>query len=63
MLKGVPFLVGDVNCDKKEPVCNLKDGDVFPDTYQIARGTSRLAVLDLAHKQMISVKDSLQTDI
>ena len=58
MLMDASFLVGDVNCDKDVPVCKLRDGDIFPDTYRIARGTSRLAVLDLARKKMESVKNS-----
>ncbi|MBR3510926.1 MAG: endolytic transglycosylase MltG [Alphaproteobacteria bacterium] len=58
MLKKLPYLNGDVDCDKSVPVCNLQDGDIFPDTYRVARGTSRLAVLDLAHKKMESVKNS-----
>ena len=51
MLKSVPDLSGDVDCDKDIPVCSLKDGDVYPDTYRVARGTARLAVLDLARKK------------
>ena len=58
MLLNSPVLVGDVDCYNDSPVCNLKDGDIFPDTYRIARGTSRLAVLDLARRQMESVKKS-----
>lgn len=58
MLKNIPYLDGDVDCDKSMPVCYLKDGDIFPDTYRIARGTARLAVLELARKKMVEVKDS-----
>lgn len=58
MLMNMPFLSGMVDCDKDLPVCNLHDGDVFPDTYRVARGTSRLAVLDLAYKKMQEVKKS-----
>lgn len=58
MLMNMPSLAGDVDCDKSLPVCDLKDGDIFPDTYRIARGTSRLAVLDLARKKMQEVKNS-----
>lgn len=54
-------LSGDVDCDDDVPVCNLKDGDVFPDTYRIARGVSRLSVLDLARKKMLDVKQKLDT--
>ena len=59
MLMAVPYLSGDVECDSAVPVCNLQEGDIFPDTYRIARGTLRLSVLDLARKKMLSVKDSL----
>ena len=58
MLKNIPYLAGEVDCDKSMPVCNLKDGDIFPDTYRIARGTARLAVLELSRKKMLEVKDS-----
>ena len=50
---------GGTDCDFDAPVCDLKDGDVFPDTYRVARGISRLAVLDLARKKMVSVKESM----
>ncbi|MFQ6739730.1 MAG: endolytic transglycosylase MltG [Alphaproteobacteria bacterium] len=55
-------LNGSVNCDagNNAPVCNLHDGDVFPDTYHVARGTSRLAVLDLARKKMIDVHNKFE---
>ena len=56
----VPYLTGDVDCSKDLPVCNLHDGDIFPDTYRIARGTTRLAVLDLARKKMLDVKKSFE---
>lgn len=59
MLMAVPYLSGGVDCKTSASVCNLKDGEIFPDTYRIARGTSRLAVLDLARKKMLSVKESL----
>lgn len=51
-------LSGDVECKagNNAPVCNLTDGQVFPDTYRVARGTARLAVLDLARKKMIDVR-------
>ena len=58
MLMNSPVLIGDVDCDKSIPVCDLHEGDIFPDTYRIARGTGRLALLDLARKKMISVKES-----
>jgi UPF0755 protein len=61
MLAASSSLSGDVDCDGNAPVCNLKDGDIFPDTYRIARGTSCLAVLDLARKKMLDVKQNLDT--
>lgn len=60
MLNNVQSLAGDVDCDKSMPVCDLHDGDIFPDTYRVARGTARLAVLDLARKKMESVKKSFE---
>ncbi|MBD5391567.1 endolytic transglycosylase MltG [bacterium] len=58
-------LTGSVDCDGKSdmPVCNIKDGDLFPDTYRVARGTSRLAVMELARKKMVSVADSWRMSI
>jgi UPF0755 protein len=52
-------LTGDVDCvaEDNASVCSLKDGQLFPDTYTVARGTSRLAVLELARKKMQSVAD------
>ena len=61
MLKETAALAGDVDCDKTLPVCHLQDGDIFPDTYRVARGTARLAVLDLARKKMESVKKSFSS--
>lgn len=54
LLLQTPGLTGPVECDRggDMPVCNLRDGDIFPDTYRVARGTSRLALLDLARKKM-----------
>lgn len=57
LLRGVQNLTGDVDCDDGRPVCDLADGDIFPDTYYVARGTSRLAVLELARKNMESIKN------
>lgn len=57
LLRGAQNLTGDVDCDDGRPVCDLSDGDVFPDTYYVARGTSRLAVLELARKNMESLKN------
>lgn len=61
MLMASNALSGPVDCNSDAPVCKLKDGDIFPDTYRIARGTSRLALLDLARKKMITVKQNLDT--
>ncbi len=56
LLSSHPGLTGDVECHVGDAVvCDLHDGDVFPDTYRVARGTPRLAVLDLAHKKMVSI--------
>ncbi|MBR3147924.1 MAG: endolytic transglycosylase MltG [Alphaproteobacteria bacterium] len=58
MLMNTQYLTGEVDCDKDLPVCDLHDGDIFPDTYRIARGTRRLDVLELARKKMIEIKES-----
>lgn len=58
-LESTKELSGDVECGESlawGAVCDLADGDVFPDTYRVARGTNRLAVLDLAHKKMNAIK-------
>ena len=58
-------LTGAVECaaNNDAPVCNLKDGQIFPDTYTVARGTSRLAVLDLARKKMHKVEAALKRSV
>lgn len=59
LLKDNVTLEGDVECAKAAndaPVCNLKEGDLFPDTYRVARGTNRLAVLELSRKKMESIR-------
>ena len=55
-------LTGAVECEKGNyaPVCKLTDGQIFPDTYTVAKGTKRLAVLELARKKMESVTDGLK---
>lgn len=55
-------LRGAVECDdnKSRPVCNLKEGQIFPDTYRVARGTNRLAVLELMRKKMIDVNNHMR---
>ena len=60
LLMDTPTLTGDVECGAGTdlPVCNLHDGDLFPDTYRVARGTSRLAFLDLMRKKMEDVKQN-----
>ena len=62
LLASSASLSGDVDCDGAAPVCNLQDGDIFPDTYRIARGTSALALLDLARKKMLDVRQELDTN-
>lgn len=61
LLLETPRLTGGVECvdGNISSVCDLQDGDVFPDTYRVAKGTPRLAVLDLARKKMDSIRDSL----
>ena len=62
LLSNAPRLTGDVECvsGNTADVCDLHDGDVFPDTYRVAKGTPRLAVLDLAHKKMIKIQEQWQ---
>jgi UPF0755 protein len=62
MLRETTSLSGDVDCNKSIPVCKLQEGYIFPDTYRVARGTPRLAVLDLARKKMDSIKQSLSSN-
>lgn len=54
-------LSGDVDCvsGNLAAICNVRDGDIFPDTYKVARGTPRLAVLDLARRKMEDVKSKM----
>ena len=56
-------LSGDVDCGvgNMAPICGIHDGDIFPDTYKVARGTSRLAVLDLARRKMDSVRQKMES--
>ena len=60
LLLNAPGLSGGVECaaDNMALVCGLRDGDIFPDTYRVAKGTARLAVLELARKKMVSVKEA-----
>lgn len=52
-------LSGDVECaDTEQPICNLTDGQIFPDTYTVPRGATRLAVLDLAYRKMVGIQES-----
>jgi UPF0755 protein len=62
LLINAPRLTGDVECvsGNNAPVCDLHDGDVFPDTYRVAKGTPRLAVLDLARKKMVEMQEQWQ---
>jgi len=61
LLLQMPDLTGDVECDGDMPVCNLHDGEIFPDTYRVARGTSRLALMELARKKMDAIHDAWRT--
>lgn len=60
LLSQTSGLTGDVECQvgKKDPVCNLKDGQIFPDTYRVAKGTARMALLDLARKKMVDIEQN-----
>lgn len=53
-------LTGGTECGRGTdlPVCDLHDGDLFPDTYRVAKGTSRLAFLDLMRKKMEDIKSN-----
>lgn len=62
-------LHGTLDCDEyfKEfgkdlgiDLCDLKDGDFFPDTYRVAKGTQRAAVLKLSKKKMDEIKTAWQ---
>ena len=57
LLRSASNLTGDVECDDGRAVCDIADGDIFPDTYYVARGTARLAVLELARKKMVDTKN------
>ncbi len=63
LLANTDGLTGDVDCavGAMAPVCSIADGDVFPDTYRVARGTPRLAVLDLARRKMDTVKQNFES--
>lgn len=60
LLLNASNLSGGVECTagNTAPVCNLRDGDIFPDTYRVAKGTSRLAVLELARKKMAGIEEA-----
>ncbi|MCQ2581283.1 MAG: endolytic transglycosylase MltG [Alphaproteobacteria bacterium] len=63
LLADTDGLAGDVECGvgAMAPVCTISDGDIFPDTYRVARGTQRLAVLDLARRKMEQVKTKFES--
>lgn len=60
LLLAYSALTGAVDCDgnNNAPVCNLHDGEIFPDTYYVAKGTPRLAVLELARKKMDDIHNA-----
>ncbi|MBO5834208.1 MAG: endolytic transglycosylase MltG [Alphaproteobacteria bacterium] len=64
-LLGSSALTGAVECDAGNdmPVCNLRDGQLFPDTYRVAKGSSRLALLEFARKKMVAVEDSIKNSV
>ena len=60
LLANSDSLAGAIDCDERQAwgeVCQIADGDIFPDTYRVARGTQRMAVLDLAYKKMQDIKN------
>ena len=60
MLLARSDLSGATDCNRGDtrPVCSVRDGEFFPDTYRVARGTPRLAVLELGRKKMESIHDA-----
>lgn len=62
LLLNSAHLTGGVECDgtqdKTAAVCNLRDGDLFPDTYRVGRGTSRLALLELMRNKMSEIEQT-----
>lgn len=60
LLLGYSALSGSVECNDASAgsVCNLHDGEIFPDTYYVAKGTPRLAVLELARKKMENIHNT-----
>lgn len=63
LLANTDGLSGDVECaaGMMAQVCSIADGDIFPDTYRVARGTHRLAVLDLARRKMDGVRQKFES--
>lgn len=62
LLADTDGLTGDVDCPAgmMTAVCDITDGDIFPDTYRVARGTPRIAVLDLARRKMNQVRANFE---
>ncbi len=60
LLQNSASLTGSVECNpiSDAPVCNLRDGDLFPDTYRVAKGTNRLALLELMRRKMSDIEDA-----
>lgn len=61
LLLNSPGLTGDVECNSLSddaPVCDLHDGDLFPDTYRVAKGTNRLALLELMRRKMSDIESA-----
>ncbi|MCL2538593.1 MAG: endolytic transglycosylase MltG [Alphaproteobacteria bacterium] len=50
LLNANQFLTGD-SCPPRNPIC-YAEGELFPNTYIVAKGTSRAAVLDLMRREM-----------
>ena len=54
-------LQGSLDCNKENTdICNLQDGDIFPDTYKVPLGESRSLVLSMAKKKMDNIYSSLK---
>lgn len=60
LLLNSPNLTGDVECGPlyDADVCDLHDGDLFPDTYRVAKGTNRLALLELMRRKMSDIESA-----
>ena len=54
-------LKGNLSCsEENSDICNLQDGDIFPDTYKVPIGESKILVLSMAKKKMDDIYNSIQ---